>query len=52
MRIREIPIATRYFAEASQIGFWRSVRYGFSVLSVLFGYKLHQKGLRRSRLYR
>ena len=26
MRIREVPIQTRYFPEASQIGFWRSVR--------------------------
>jgi glycosyltransferase involved in cell wall biosynthesis len=51
MRIREIPIATRYFEEASQIGFWRSVRYGFAVLRVLLGYKLHTRGLRRSRLY-
>ena len=23
MRIREVPITTRYFDEASQIGFWR-----------------------------
>ncbi|MBV8202675.1 MAG: glycosyltransferase family 2 protein [Acidobacteria bacterium] len=51
MRIREIPIATRYFKEASQIGFWRSVRYGFAVLGVLFTYKLHVKGLRHSRLF-
>jgi glycosyltransferase involved in cell wall biosynthesis len=52
MRIREIPIATRYFEEASQIGFWRSVRYGFSVLGVLVRYKLHAKGLRRSKIFR
>jgi glycosyltransferase involved in cell wall biosynthesis len=51
MRIREIPIATRYFAEASQIGFWRSVRYGFGVLRVLVRYKLHKKGLLASRLF-
>lgn len=51
MRIREIPIATRYFEEASQIGFLRSVHYGFSVLSVLFRYKLHKKGIRHSRLF-
>jgi glycosyltransferase involved in cell wall biosynthesis len=51
MRIREIPIATRYFAEASQIGFWRSVRYGFAVLGVLLTYKLHVKGLRSSPLF-
>jgi glycosyltransferase involved in cell wall biosynthesis len=51
LRIQEIPIATRYFAEASQIGFWRSVRYGFAVLRVLLLYKLHRKGIRRSRLF-
>lgn len=48
MRIQEIPITTRYFDEASQIGFWRSVRYGLSILAVLADYKLHKKGLRRS----
>jgi glycosyltransferase involved in cell wall biosynthesis len=52
MRVREIPIATRYFDEASQIGFWRSVRYGFAVLRVLVVYKLHVKGIRRSPLFR
>lgn len=52
LRIREIPIATRYFEEASQIGFLRSVRYGFSVLWVLLRYKLHEKGIWRSPLFR
>ena len=52
MRIREIPIATRYFDEASQIGFWRSVRYGFSILWVLLLYKLHKKGIRHSSIFR
>jgi glycosyltransferase involved in cell wall biosynthesis len=52
MRIREIPIETRYFKEASQIGFGRSVVYGFSVLAVLLRYKLHKKGLRHSRIFR
>jgi glycosyltransferase involved in cell wall biosynthesis len=52
MRIREIPIATRYFDEASQIGFRRSVRYGFAVLGVLLRYKLHKKGIRHSHLFR
>ena len=45
LRIREIPIATRYFDEASQIGFWRSVRYGFSILAVLAKFKLQKKRL-------
>ena len=51
MRIQEIPIATRYFDEASQIGFWRSVRYGLEILGVLLRYKLHTRGIRRSRLF-
>ena len=44
LRTQEIPIQTRYFPEASEIGFWRSVRYGFAVLSVLVRFKLHKKG--------
>ncbi len=52
MRIREIPIETRYFAEASQIGFGRSVVYGFSVLAVLLRYKLHKKRIRHSSIFR
>src|SRR3954454_299323 len=51
MRIREIPIETRYFKEASQIGFGRSVVYGFSVLGVLARYKMQTKGLLRSRIF-
>jgi len=38
MRIQEIPITTRYFPEASMIGFWRSVRYGLSILIVMLKY--------------
>ncbi|MFP5285176.1 MAG: glycosyltransferase family 2 protein [Thermoanaerobaculia bacterium] len=52
MRFREIPIATRYFDEASQIGFGRSVVYGLSILRVLFRYKLHRKGIYHSRIFR
>ena len=52
MRIHEVPINTRYFDEASQIGFWRSVRYGLEILRVLSVYKLHKKGIRHSRLFR
>ena len=52
MRIREIPIETRYFEEASQIGFGRSVVYGLSVLAVLLRYKLHKKRIRHSPIFR
>lgn len=47
LRIKEIPINTRYSPEASQIGFLRSVGYGFSVLWALLRFKLHQKGILR-----
>ncbi len=50
-RIREVPIATRYFDSASQISFWRSVRYALSIVGVLVRYLLHQRGLRASRLF-
>jgi len=42
--IDEIPIETKYFEEASQIGFWPSVRYGLGILKNLFLYKT---GLRK-----
>jgi glycosyltransferase involved in cell wall biosynthesis len=48
MRIREIPIATRYFEEASRIGFLRSVIYGLSILETLVKFKLHKKRIIRS----
>ncbi len=47
MKINEIPITTRYFAEASMIGFWRSVQYGLNILSVLGRYLLNKSGIRR-----
>ncbi|HLE56875.1 MAG TPA: hypothetical protein VJB15_07315, partial [Rhodothermia bacterium] len=50
--IREIPIQTRYFPEASQIGFWRSTRYGFAILKTMFFYKLHKKRIYSHRIFR
>ena len=52
MRFREIPIETRYFDEASQINFRRSVRYGFSILGVLARYKLNAAGIWKSALFK
>ena len=51
MRIREIPIETRYFAEASRIGPGRSIVYGLSILMTLVKYKLHKKGLARFEMF-
>lgn len=50
--IREVPIRTRYFEEASQIGFWRSVRYGLGILKTMIFYKLHKKGIYSHRIFR
>lgn len=40
LKIAEVPIETRYFDEASQIGFRRSVRYGLGILKSITLYKL------------
>jgi glycosyltransferase involved in cell wall biosynthesis len=47
MRIREVPIETRYFREASQIGLQRSIVYGLSILKTLIKFKMHKKGWKR-----
>jgi glycosyltransferase involved in cell wall biosynthesis len=47
-RIGEIAVPTRYFEEASSVGFKRSVVYGTSTLRVVARYLLHRIGLRRS----
>lgn len=52
MVIREVPIKTRYFEEASQIGFWRSVRYGLEILKTMVYYKLYKKGIYTHRIFR
>ncbi len=51
LRIREIPIETRYFREASQIGFARSVVYGLSILKTLLKFKLHKRGWMRFEMF-
>ena len=52
MVIREVPIQTRYFPEASQIGFWRASRYGLGILKTMLFYKLHKKGLYSHAIFR
>jgi glycosyltransferase involved in cell wall biosynthesis len=49
MRIGEIAVPTRYFAEASSVNFRRSVVYGLSTLKVVLRFLLHRLRLRRSR---
>jgi glycosyltransferase involved in cell wall biosynthesis len=52
LTIREIPIETRYFDEASQIAFGPSVRYGLEILKTMSLYKLHEWGVWSGRVFR
>ena len=51
MRIGEISCPTRYFEEASQISFGRSVVYGLGVLWTSAQYRLWRWGLMRPRIF-
>jgi glycosyltransferase involved in cell wall biosynthesis len=44
-RITEVPVPTRYFAEASSASFLASCRYGLSILWLLLRYLLHRAGV-------
>ena len=50
-RVGDIPIPTRYFAEASSINFVRSCRYGIGTLAVMMKYILHCTGVWRFKLF-
>jgi glycosyltransferase involved in cell wall biosynthesis len=50
-RVGEVPVPTRYFAEASSVNFQRSVEYGFEVLGLVLKYLLHRSGLVRRRQF-
>ena len=49
--IAEISCPTKYFAEASSIGFWRSVRYGFGCLWTGLRFRLAKMGVLASPLF-
>jgi glycosyltransferase involved in cell wall biosynthesis len=49
--IGEVSVPTRYFAEASSIGFRRSVRYGFGVVGTTVLAFLARTGVYRHRLF-
>jgi glycosyltransferase involved in cell wall biosynthesis len=52
MRIREVPIVTRYFEGASQIDFWNSCVYGLSILGVMARFKAVKWGWRNDPIFR
>jgi hypothetical protein len=43
--VLEVPISTRYFAEASSVGFRTGVVYGLGTLFVALRYVLHRTGI-------
>jgi len=51
MRITEVPVPTRYFAQASSASFFASTRYGLSILWVLLRYLLHRSGMIHQKLF-
>jgi glycosyltransferase involved in cell wall biosynthesis len=51
MRITEVPVPTRYFAQASSASFVASSIYGVSILWVLLRYLLHRGGILRQRQF-
>jgi glycosyltransferase involved in cell wall biosynthesis len=50
-RIGDIPIPTRYFAEASSINFKRSIRYGIQTIIVMIKYLLQKTGISRFKIF-
>ena len=47
----EVPIATRYFPEASSINLWRSIKYGIEIIWTLFFFILHRHKVWRIQRY-
>lgn len=46
-KIKEIPITTRYFKNASMIGFKRSTQYGIDILKILFDFTLSRLNIKK-----
>ena len=51
MRITEVPVPTRYFAQASSASFLQSSVYGVSILWLLVRYLLHRGGIVHQRQF-
>ena len=50
-RIAEIPVPVRYFPEASSAGLVASTHYGLSILALLWRYRLHRLGWKKSQQF-
>lgn len=51
IRIKEVPVPTRYFAQASSASFSQSTVYGLSILWLLAKFVLHRSGLMRQKQF-
>jgi len=52
LRIAEVAVPTRYFAEASSASFVQSTVYGCAILRVVVQFALHRSGLFRQRRFK
>jgi hypothetical protein len=50
-RVAEVPVPTRYFAEASSAGLLPSLRYGMGILWLMVRYEVHRRGWRPQRQF-
>jgi glycosyltransferase involved in cell wall biosynthesis len=50
-RLGDIPVPTRYFAEASSINFKRSLKYGIGCLAVVAKFLLHKSKLCKFKIF-
>lgn len=51
LRIKEVPVPTRYFAQASSASFGQSTVYGLSILWLLAKFVLHRSGIMRQKQF-
>jgi len=52
MRVAEVPIETRYHADASSTSMQANIRYGLGTLATMARFRLDRVGIMRSRLFR
>ncbi len=50
-KIGDVPVPTRYFAEASSINFRKSLKYGFQTLLVMLKYLLQKAHLKNFKMF-
>lgn len=46
-KIKEMPIPTKYFKDASSVGIWAGIVYGLSIIKCLFQFVLQRLGIKK-----